>query len=72
MGSYILRLEFSVFLKNFGKFFFDILIPFEKIFPGSIYIVVLKFLLEVPKFKDNVLICMIIVIKVCDRLLTLL
>ena len=31
-----LRLERRVFLKNFEKYFFDILIPFEKIFPGNI------------------------------------
>ena len=35
-----LRLERSVFLKNFDflffLFFFDIPIPFEKIFPGNI------------------------------------
>ena len=34
-----LRLERSVFLKNFDFFFFfffDIPIPFEKIFPGNI------------------------------------
>ena len=36
------------------------------------YLVVSKFLSEVPKFKENVLICVIIVIKVRDLLFTLL
>ena len=64
----VLRLERSAFLKNFEKCFFDILIPFEKVFPGNIWL----FLLEVPKFKENVIICVITVIKVRDVLLTLL
>ena len=34
------------------------------------YLVVSKFLLEVPKFKENVLICIIVAIKVRDLLLT--
>ena len=36
------------------------------------YLVVLKFLLEVPKFKENEIICIITVIKVRHLLLTLL
>ena len=38
-----LFVSLSVFLKNFGKFlfFFDILISFEKIFPGNICIEIL-------------------------------
>ena len=31
---FYLRLELSIFLKNFEKVFFYILIPFENIFPG--------------------------------------
>ena len=46
--------------------FFDVLIPFEKIFPGNIS----KFLLEVPKFKQNAIICIITIIKWHDLLLT--
>ena len=34
------------------------------------HLVVSKFLLEVPKFKENVLICVIAAIKVRDLLLT--
>ena len=46
--------------------FFDVLIPFEKIFPGNIS----KFLLEVLKFKENAIICIITIIKRHDLLLT--
>ena len=53
---FILRLERSVFLKNFEKkIFYNIFIS-----------------LEVPKFKANVLTCIIFVKKVRDLLLTLL
>ena len=31
-----LTLERTVFLKNFKKFFYDVLVSFEKIFPGNI------------------------------------
>ena len=66
-----LRLEGSVFLKNFDFFkFFDTLIPFEKIFPASF--VVSKLLLQLPRFIENVLICVITVIKARDLLLILL
>ena len=45
-----------------------ILIPSEKIFPGNVS----KFLLEVPKFKENIPICIITVTKERDLLRTLL
>ena len=60
-----LKLERSVSLKYFDFFFFDILVPFENL-------VVSRLLLEVPKYKENVLICVITVIKVHNLLLTLL
>ena len=65
-----LRLERSVFLRNFEKkiFFFDILIPFANIFPGNMSMFQ-KFAFEVPTFKEIVLIC---IMKVRDLLLTLL
>ena len=47
-------------------FFFDILIPFEKIFPGHIW------LFRNSYRKKNDIICVITVIKVRDFLLTLL
>ena len=31
-----LTLERTVFLKNFKNFFYDVLVSFEKIFPGNI------------------------------------
>ena len=68
----ILRLERSVFLKNFEKLFFnDILILSPKDLSRE-YLVVPKFLFKVPKFKENVLISVMTVIKVRDLLLTLL
>ena len=39
---------------------------------SRVYLVVSKFLSEVPKFKENVLLCIITIIKVYDLLLTLL
>ena len=59
---YKLRLERSVFSKKFRKIF-DL---------SKEYLFVSKFLWEVPKFKEKVLICVITVIKVRDLLLTLL
>ena len=62
-----LSLERSVFLKNFGKKkFFDVLFRLKRYFQGVVW----KFLLEVPKFKENTLICIITVLKVRDLLLT--
>ena len=51
-------------------YFFDIQ-DLSRLFKRE-HLVVSKFLLEEPEFKENVLICMISVIKVCDLLLTLL
>ena len=66
-----LKLQRSVFLKNFKKkIFFWYFYSFWKELSRE-YLVVSKFLLEVPKFKENVLIYLILVIKVCDLLFTL-
>ena len=51
-------------------FFFDILSFYKDL--TREYLVVLKFLLEVSKFKKNGLICVITIIKVYDLSLTLL
>ena len=67
----ILWLERSVFLKNFEKKIFWYYYFFWKDLSKE-YLVISKFLLEVPKFRENVLICIITVIKVSDLLLTLL
>ena len=56
--------------KNWKKFFLYILISFEKAFSRE-YSVVSKLLLDMPKFKENVLFCVITAIKVRDLLLTL-
>ena len=62
-----LKLQRSIFLKNSKKkIFFKYFYSFWKE-----YLVVSIFLLEVPKFKENVLIYLILVIKVCDLLFTL-
>ena len=66
-----LRLECSVFLEKFEFFFFWYSYSFRKDLPRE-YLVVLKFLLEVPEFKENVLFCIITVIKVHAHLLILL
>ena len=58
-----LRLERSVFLKNFEKNFFWYSYSFWKDLSRE-HLVVSKFLLEVAKFKENVLIWVITVIKV--------
>ena len=71
MFLHYLRLERSFFLRNFEKNFFWYSYSFWKDLSGE-YLVVSKFLLEVPRFKENVLICVITVIKVYDLLLTLL
>ena len=62
-----LRLEHSVFLKHFEKkiFFFRYSYSFLN-YLFKEYLVVSKFLLEVPKFKENILICIITDIKVRD------
>ena len=52
-------------------FFFDILIPFEKIFPGNIWLF-RNSDLKVPKFKEHVLISVITPIEVRGLLFTLL
>ena len=69
-----LRLERSVFLKKSKKknTFFFLWYPYS--FWKDLsreYLVVSKFLLEVPKLKENVLICVITFRKVHDLLLTL-
>ena len=68
----ILRLECSVFLKNFEKknFFWYYYFFWKDL--SKEYLVISKFLSEVPKFRENVLICIITVTKVSDLLLTLL
>ena len=63
-----LRLERSVFLKNFGISFYLIFVDIIIIISRK-YLVVLKFLLKAPKFKKNVLIYVIAVKKVRDLLL---
>ena len=67
----ILWLERSVFLKNFEKKIFWYYYFFWKDLSKE-YLVISKFLSEVPKFRENVLICIITVTKVSDLLLTLL
>ena len=68
-------LPFEVSMQNFSetfrKRFFLYSYSFQKDLSRE-YLVVLKFLLEVRKFKENVLICLSTVIKVHDLLLTLL
>ena len=63
-----LTLKRSVFLKKFGKKYFWYSYSFWKDLSRE-YFAVSKFLLEVPKFKENGLICVITAIKVCDILL---
>ena len=58
-------------LKFWKKFFLIFLYSFWKDLSKG-YLVVSKFLLEVTKFKENVLICIITVIKMRDLLLTFL
>ena len=68
----ILGLECSVFLKNFKKkFLFWYFYSFLKDLSREC-LFISKFLLEVPKFKENSLTCIITVIKMFDLLLTLL
>ena len=66
-----LKLQISVFLKKFGIFLFIYSYSLWKDLSRD-YLFVSKFLLEATKFKENVLICVIFVIKVRDLLLTLL
>ena len=66
----LLRSERSVFLKNFENKIFWYSYYFWKHISRE-YLFVSKFLLEVFKFKENVLICIITVIKVHGLLLTL-
>ena len=66
------KLKRGIFLKyfNFFFFFFFYYYSFSKDLPRK-YLLVSKFLLKVPKFKENVLICVITITKEGDRLLTL-
>ena len=66
----ILRLESSVSLKNFDFFFQIFLFLWKRFLQRKL--VVSKFLLEMPKFGEKALICVITFIKVRDLLLTLL
>ena len=65
--------SFMVFLKNYEKFFYIYIYSyfFWKNFSRE-YLVASKFLLEMPTFKENVIICAITIIKVRDLLFTLL
>ena len=56
------------FRKNF--FFFDIVIPFEKIFPGNVQLFQNSYWKWL-NLRENDVICVITVIKVHDLLLTL-
>ena len=66
-GLILLKVRTQYFSEKFRKVFFYILIPFENIFPA-----IFSFEIQVPKFKENVLICVTTVVKVHDLLLTLL
>ena len=66
----ILRLESSVSLKNFDFFFQIFLFLWKRFLQRKL--VVSKFLLEMPKFGEKALICVITFIKVRDLLLALL
>ena len=64
-----LRLERSVFLKNLENNFFQIfLFLLKRSFQGILSC--LKFLLELPKFKENFIIFVITVVKERDLLIT--
>ena len=66
----IFRLESSVSLKNFDFFFQIFLFLWKRFLQRKL--VVSKFLLEMPKFGEKALICVITFIKVRDLLLALL
>ena len=66
----ILRLESSVSLKNLDFFFQIFLFLWKRFLQRKL--VVSKFLLEMPKFGEKALICVITFIKVRDLLLALL
>ena len=60
--------RFKARTQCFSEKIFDILIPFENFSPGNL--VVSKFLLEVPKFKENIVSCIIDVIKSFNHIFT--
>ena len=66
-----IKVRMQCFSRKIWIFFFYYSYSFRKDLPRE-YLVVLKFLLEVPEFKENVLFCIITVIKVHAHLLILL
>ena len=63
----VFKVRTQYFSEKFRKKkFFDVLFRLKRYFQGVVW----KFLLEVPKFKENTLICIITVLKVRDLLLT--